>query len=193
MKTKVLFFAICLLSSTSLVSQSLTYEAFLKGKKVGEMKVVKEVSDNKTSITATTHIKAHMIFTIRVDVDTKATYMDNVLIESEAVSKQNGHIHSSVQMHQSQGGYVINVDGDESKLQEENIVGADFLYFEEPKAINSTIALASGEYLTIEKGTDGEYFFVHDGKRESHHYASGVLEKVIIEHSLYTVVMKLKK
>jgi len=180
---------ICLLSS----GQTLRYDAILRGHSVGELKVVKEVSDNKTTIETSTHIVAHMLFKITVDVTTKSTYMDGVLIESEAVSKQNGHIHESVYIHKTDNGYSIDVDGEKEQLNVETLIGADTLYFEEPKSISHTMALASAQYLDIEKGKGGAYFFVHDGKKESHQYKAGVLEEVVIEHKLYTVTMKRKQ
>lgn len=182
----------CLISS-SLIGQTLTYDAYLKGHKVGEMIVVKEVSDNKTSVTSKTHIEAHMLFTIRVDIEAKATYMDGILIESDATSKQNGHLHASIQIDKTENGYTIDDDGDQTTISSAGLVGADMLYFEEPTKLSHTIALASGQYLDIEKGANGEYFFVHDGKKESHQYANGVLQQVIIDHKLYTVTMKLRQ
>ncbi len=185
--------ALLLLFSTALAGQTLTYDAFLKGHKVGEMTIVKEVSDNKTSVISKTHIEAHMLFTIKVDIETNATYMDGVLIESDATSRQNGHLHASIKIHKTDNGYTIDDDGDKESLASTGLVGADMLYFEEPASLSNTIALASGQYLDIEKGSNGEYFFVHDGKKESHQYANGVLEQVIIDHKLYTVTMKLRK
>lgn len=190
---KHLTILLCLILSFSATGQKLTYEAFLKGKKIGELVVQKENSDNKTSIRSITNLEVHMLFKMKIDVETKSIYMDGVLKESEATSHQNGHLHSSVQIHQTNSGYSIDVDGDKSAITDKEIIGADELYFEEPSDISHTIALASGQYLDIQKGENGEYFFVHDGKKESHRYEKGILQQVVIEHSLYTITMKLKK
>lgn len=175
------------------MSQKLTYEAFLKGHKVGELTITKEVSDNKTSIHTTTNLEVHMLFKVKVDIESHSIYMNGALIESEALSHQNGHLHSSVQVHQTNNGYDIDIDGEKSSISDKMIIGADELYFEEPKDIQHTVALASGQYLDIQKGENGEYFFVHDGKKESHQYENGILKQVVIDHKLYTVTMKLKK
>lgn len=187
--TTILFLAI----TSAISAQTLTYEAFMKGHKVGEMVAVREVSDNKISIHSSTHLEVHMLFRLKVDVISKSIYMDGELKESEASSKQNGHLHSSVMIHQTDNGYDINIDGDLSQIKDKSIIGADELYFEEPTDLSHTIALASGQYLDIQKGQNGEYFFVHDGKKESHQYKDGILQQVIIKHKLYTVIMKLKE
>ncbi len=179
--------------SVHLHAQKLTYDAYLRGNKVGKMTVVREVSDNKTSISSTTHIEAHMLFTIKVDVSSESVYQNGELIESTAVSKQNGNIHSQVEVIKKNNNYAVNIDGELKTLNKNSIVGADVLYFEEPKQIKETLALASGEELKIENEGEGNYFFIHGGKKEKHQYANGILQQVTIEHSLYTVVLKLQQ
>ena len=154
------------------------------------MIVQKEVSDNKTSILSTTHIEAHLLFKLTVDIEIESIYQNGILVESTAVSKQNGHVHSKVSLYQKEDTYSLTVDGDRSELNYQELLGADLFYFEEPKQIKHAIALASGEYLTIEKDADDRYFFVHDGKKESHRYEDQVLQQVEIEHSLYTITLK---
>lgn len=190
---KPLFTLLLCVFAFTINAQTLTYEAFLKGHKVGELVVVKEVSDNKTSIHSSTNLEVHMLFKLKVQITSHSIYLDGVLVESEANSKQNGHLHSSVIINQIDDGYNIDIDGTESTISDKGIIAADELYFEEPKDISHTIALATGQYLEIQKGENGEYFFVHDGKKESHRYKNGVLEQVIINHKLYTVTMILKE
>ena len=183
-----------LLVKSTILCQTLTYDAFLKDQKVGQMVVNREISDNKTTIKAQTIIKAHMIFTIKVDINTQSTYINDILTESESVSKQNGHIHSSVQVYKTNSGYTINNNGDKTTLNSSGLIGADMLYFEAPQHIGHTLALASGQYLEIQKGAQDEYYFEHDGKKERHQYTpSGVLQQVVIDHQLYTVILKLQQ
>jgi len=182
-----------LVAHLSIHGQSLVYDAFLRGQQVGEMRLQKEVSDNKTSITSTTHIEAHLLFTLTVDIEIESIYQHGILVESNAVSKQNGNIHSEVSIYRNEDAYTLMIDGEKSALNHAALLGADIFYFEEPKQMKHAIALASGEYLTIEKDADHRYFFVHDGKKERHLYETDTLQRVEIEHSLYTITLKRRK
>lgn len=174
----------------SILGQTLQYDAFLAGQRVGEFIIQKEVSDNKTSIMSKTHIEAHLLFSLTVNIETTSIYIDEVLVESETIQKQNGKIHSSVIIHQTDEGYVIDFDGDRKELKEEFLLGADLFYFEEPKQIQQSLELASGELLSIQKDEQGRYFFTHDGKKELHQYKNGKLDNVEINHQLYTIILK---
>jgi len=190
---KYCFAALLLALQLQAFAQTLTYDAILRGHKVGEMEVVQEVSDNKTAIVSNTHIEAHLLFSITLDIEINSTYVDGVLVESQAQTFQNGKLHSSTMIHKADQGYRIDNDGIKSTLNKDALIGADLLYFEEPSKIKEALALVSGEYLTIDQDTDDLYFFIHDGKKEKHRYDNGELEEVVIDHKLYTVTLKKQK
>lgn len=193
MRSSILGFSLLVVSMFglgSLQSQTLYYDASLHGHQVGELVIKKEVSDNKTSIISKTHIEAHLLFSLTVDITTESVYVNDILVESETISKQNDKIHSSVMIYQKDQGYIINIDGDEDLLKESELLGADLLYFEEPKQIKKSLALASGELLQIQRDEKGRYFFIHDGKEELHEYENGKLDNVEINHKLYTIILK---
>ncbi|WP_141719758.1 DUF6134 family protein [Roseivirga misakiensis] len=174
-------------------SQNLTYDAYIRGHKVGEMVVSREVNDESTKISVKTHIEAHMLVKITVDFVSESTYMDNKLIIGEATSHTNGHLKSSVHTVFKDGKYVINKDGKESSLPLESIVGADYYYFETPVGKQKTYALATGIMLDIVNNNDQTFYFEHDGKKELHTFANGRLSELEISHRLYTVTFKIRK
>ncbi|GAB5526626.1 MAG: hypothetical protein Roseis2KO_44980 [Roseivirga sp.] len=179
--------------ATSINAQTHVYEAFIRGNKVGEMKVVQEVNDESEKISVVTHIEAHMLVSIRVDFESHSSYMDGKLIEATAISKTNGRVHSQAQTSFKNGSYTVKVDRKTKTLAQKTIYGGDLFYCEEPTDMKEVYSLASGELLQVEKAGDHEYYFVHDGKKELHKYTDGVLSELQIDHRLYTVIFKLKE
>ncbi|WP_422356690.1 DUF6134 family protein [Roseivirga pacifica] len=171
-------------------AQTLIYDGYMKGHKVGEMKVVKEVSDERTVITTETTVEAHMLVKILVEYNSKSTYMNNRLVESEAKSHTNGNLKSSVQTVWKDGTYHINDNGDSKQLSHPELIGADYYYFEIPDNNSKALALATGELLTIEKSKPLEYYFEHDGKKELHLFDESHLKEVTISHKLYSITFK---
>ncbi|MFY0594446.1 DUF6134 family protein [Roseivirga sp.] len=174
-------------------AQNLTYDAFIRGHKVGEMSVSREVNDESTKISVKTHIEAHMLVKITVDFESESTYMDNKLIIGEATSHTNGHLKSSVHTVFKDGKYTINKDGKTSSLAKEGVVGADYYYFETPVGKQQTYALATGTMLDIVNNEKKSFYFEHDGKKELHTFENGKLKELEISHRLYTVIFKLRQ
>lgn len=187
------FLALLLLFSTGrLWAQTYVYDAFIKGHKAGQMTVVREVNDERIKISVSTHIEAHMLVSIKVDFESHSSYMDGKLMDAEAISKTNGHIHSQTQTSYRNGQYEIHVDKKKPKiLNERALYGGDLFYFEAPAQIKKVYALATGDFMDIQKEGPDSYYFVHGGKKELHTYSEGILTELQIEHRLYTVVFKL--
>lgn len=188
-KSSLFAYAFLFLPLLSL-GQTNIYEAYIKSHKVGEMKVVKEINDEGIKINVDTHIEAHMLMTITVDFKSRSTHMNNMLIDASAESRANGHLKNSVQTHFSNGKYQINLDGKEKTLAQSDLLGADLYYFEVPKNGQKLYSLATGEMITVQKESDSKYYFVHDGKKESHLFDEHGLKELTINHRLYTVIFK---
>ena len=157
------------------------------------MTVSREVNDESTKISVDTHIEAHMLVKITVDFKSESTYMNNRLIIGETETYTNGSLKSSVHTVLKNGAYEINKDGKLTKLKEDNLVGADYYYFEIPEANQTIYALATGGLLSVKKNQDGTYYFEHDGKKERHTFENGALKTLEISHKLYTVTFRRKK
>lgn len=188
--TVTLFFIFLIGASTSAFAQTLIYDGFIKGHKVGEMKAVREINDESIKISVNTHVEAHMIFKITVDFSSESTYMNNKLLIGEAESKTNGHSKSLIHTTLKNGYYEVNNDGKISRVNENDMVGADYYYFEIPQNGERVYALATGIMLNISKVSDTAYYFEHDGKKELHTFKDGVLEQLEISHRLYTITFK---
>jgi len=181
-----LFFPLLSLGQTNI------YEAYIKGHKVGEMKVVKEINDEGIKINVDTHIEAHMLMNITVDFKSSSTHMNNMLVDASAESRANGHLKNSVQTHFSNGKYQINLNGKQKTSSESDLVGADLYYFEVPEDGQTLYSLATGELITKKKESDKEYYFIHDDKKESHLFDQHGLTQLTISHKLFTVTFKRK-
>jgi 3',5'-cyclic AMP phosphodiesterase CpdA len=195
-KTTYRLLIICILVSISTIAsnaQTYLYDAFIKGHNVGLMTVDREVNDESEKISVISHIKAHMLVTIRVEFESNATYMDGALVEAEAVSKTNGHLHSKATTILKNGKYQADVDGKSKQVNGSKLIGGDMFYFEEPTSIKEVYSLASGGMLDVISDANHEYHFEHDGKKELHKYSNGVLTEMRLEHKLYTVIFKLQK
>ena len=171
-------------------SQTLIYDAYIRGDNVGEMKVVREVNDEATKINVATHIEAHMLVKIIVDFKSSSTYMDNKLLLGEAETRTNGHLKSSVHTVLKDGHYNIDIDGQTSKINKHELVGADYYYFEVPENGAESYALATGGILDMVKEDQNEFYFEHDDKKEVHTFKNGVLQELEISHRFYTITFK---
>jgi hypothetical protein len=181
---------IFLSSTVKLHSQTLIYDAFIRGDKVGEMKVIREVNDEATKIIVDTHIEAHMLVKIEVDFKSSSTYMDNKLLLGKAETRTNGHLKSSVYTVLKDGHYNIDIDGESSKINKDELVGADYYYFEVPENGAESYALATGGILDMVKEDQNEFYFEHDDKKEIHTFKNGVLQELEISHRFYTITFK---
>lgn len=177
-------------STVKLHGQTLIYDAFIRGDKVGEMKVIREVNDEATKIIVDTHIEAHMIVKIEVDFKSSSTYMDNKLLLGKAETRTNGHLKSSVYTVLKDGQYNIDIDGESSKINKDELVGADYYYFEVPENGAESYALATGGILDMVKKDQNEFYFEHDDKKEIHTFKNGVLHELEISHRFYTITFK---
>ncbi len=177
-------------STVKLHGQTLIYDAFIRGDKVGEMKVIREVNDEATKIIVDTHIEAHMLVKIEVDFKSSSTYMDNKLLLGKAETRTNGHLKSSVYTVLKDGQYNIDIDGESSKINKDELVGADYYYFEVPENGAESYALATGGILDMVKKDQNEFYFEHDDKKEIHTFKNGVLHELEISHRFYTITFK---
>ena len=177
-------------STVKLHGQTLIYDAFIRGDKVGKMKVIREVNDEATKIIVDTHIEAHMLVKIEVDFKSSSTYMDNKLLLGKAETRTNGHLKSSVYTVLKDGQYNIDIDGESSKINKDELVGADYYYFEVPENGAESYALATGGILDMVKEDQNEFYFEHDDKKEIHIYKNGVLHELEISHRFYTITFK---
>jgi len=177
-------------STVKLHGQTLIYDAFIRGDKVGEMKVIREVNDEATKIIVDTHIEAHMIVKIEVDFKSSSTYMNNKLLLGKAETRTNGHLKSSVYTVLKDGQYNIDIDGESSKINKDELVGADYYYFEVPENGAESYALATGGILDMVKEDQNEFYFEHEDKKEIHTFKNGVLQQLEISHRFYTITFK---
>jgi len=177
-------------STVKLHGQTMIYDAFIRGDKVGEMKVIREVNDEATKIIVDTHIEAHMLVKIEVDFKSSSTYMDNKLLLGKAETRTNGHLKSSVYTVLKDGQYNIDIDGESSKINKDELVGADYYYFEVPENGAESYALATGGILDMVKKDQNEFYFEHDDKKEIHTFKNGVLHELEISHRFYTITFK---
>lgn len=173
-------------------SQTKVYTASIKGHEVGEMRVQREISDNKVEIKTNVNIEAHFIFTLHVKYEITSIYQNDQLIESKAIAHQNGHLKHEIYVDKVNGRYKVNKDGEVSYFNVDNIYGADLFYFEEPDEVDQTFAVFTLEFMDIEKGDGHEYFFEHDGKKEIIDYTGGSVDKIKIEHRFYDILLERK-
>ncbi len=193
LRTSFLFTSTLLFLSLATYGQTLTYDAFIRGDNVGEMTVIREVNDEATKITVDTHIEAHMLVKIVVDFKSSSTYMDNKLLIGEAQSRTNGHLKSSVHTVLKDGHYAVDIDGDVSRIDQNDLVGADYYYFEIPQNGAKSYALATGGMLNMIKKGPNSFYFEHDDKKELHTFKDGILQSLEISHRLYTITFKRRK
>ena len=178
--------------SLSAGAQTREYEVFLKGKQVGQLKVVREVNDESEKITVITLIDAQALVGLTQYDESQASYMDGKLIDATSITKINGST-ATTQTTLRKGGYTINEDGKSKRLGQLMLFGSDLLYFEEPVGLERVYILALGKELNLHKRDNRNWSFEHNGSQHVYNYTGGVLTELQIENNSYKLTFRLKQ
>ena len=159
------------------MGQTLKYEAFHLGRKVGSLTVTREVSDERTKIKVVSDFTGKLKPIDFFRYETRSTYMDQKLIEAEGFFKSGSDLNSFITLFFSEESYYLETSDLSTELGPDNVLSTDLFYFEEPFQIKSAIFIRSGEQLSIEKLKDepGSYALSGPVLKIINHYKSGEL------------------
>jgi len=197
------FIGLLLMTQSSLLSQTLKYEAFINGKKIGEMTVLKEVSDEREKIYVKGHCKLSFDSLVSLEFESSSDYMDGTLVSSASSMSLNQSKAQLINMDRVKEGYRIERSGKKNTITlEADIFGNDILYFEEPERIQRTYSLFSGKCFFIMPKENNSYHLVRfddhlfegdlfDSMESLLHYENGVLREFSSHFQSQLITFKL--
>jgi len=184
-----------LLASVVLVAQKQvrSYTIMRKGSEVGWTTVERKTDSNLTTLTMGTEVKVRFIFSFESKAQEVSTFRDGRLQQSYYYRKTNGSIKANRNMRLVGNNYEVD-DKDKTRL---NISPVTYntlcMYFQEPVNIRKVYSDNHQRLLDIEKQPDGGYRIVSpDNTSNTFYYSSGICYWIKINHSSYSVELRLK-
>lgn len=173
--------------------QSLIYEGFIKGEKVGELNVIREVNDENVKIIVHTSFRTPETADTTA-IFTESMYVDQSLMQAAAITKLNNQVLADVETIRMHKGYRHNFNGKRSELNSKTLIGTDIFYFEEPVSIDSIYSLKSGKMLDVLASEEPSVYCLKDGdEEECYAYQQGVLQQIRMSQPAYNIIFRLKK
>ena len=159
------------------MGQTLKYEAFHLGRKVGSLTVTREVSDERTKIKVDVDIRGKLKPRGASQFETHSTYMDQKLIEAQGISKWDSNLNSLIAIYLNKDRYYLEKGELVIGMEPIDLLSTDIFYFEEPLKIKQAVHITSGDILTIERKEDVPASYTFTGPRIKivHHYKAGKL------------------
>lgn len=172
--------------------QTLIYEGFIKGEKVGELIVTREVNDENVKIIVHTSFRTPETADTTA-ILTESMYVDQSLMQAAAITKLNHQVLADAETIRMHKGYRLNFNGKQSELNSKTLIGTDIFYFEEPVSIDSIYSLRSGKMLDVLASEEGNIYCLKDGdKEECYAYQQGVLQQIRISQPAYSISFRLR-
>ena len=125
----------------------------------------------------------------------KCKYVNGKLVESSVMTYKNDDLHSSTKGSIVEGVFKSIEDGDESSHKGAISYSGAMLYFNEPRGINNVFSEIHATEKPIKKVNEGHYMISdpETGHTNQYFYLNGVLQKAMIDHSLFSFSMELIK
>lgn len=195
-KIGVLFFVLVLAGLGKAAAQDvlLTYAIKRNGEAIGHMKVKQVKSGSRTTYRMTSEINTRVIFRYTAKGAEEAVYDNGLLIYSSVYQNLNGKEKVNKKTALKGAAYTTSDGGTERQLPDKAITyNMVCLYNNEPQKVGRVYSDKYQRLLPIEKLGAGRYKIAFpDGNSNTYHYANGICTRVVVDHTLYSVVMELQ-
>jgi len=153
------------------------------------------LGENQKVIKISSHFDVHLFITVHVKYDMNCNYENGKLVESSVMTYKDGDLHSSSKGQADNGSYKTIEDGEESTHKGAISYSGGMLYFNEPQGINNVFSEIHATEKPIKMISKGHYMISdpETGHTNQYLYQDGVLQKAIIDHSLFSFSMVLIK
>ena len=157
----IIWTAACLISTITqaVQAQQLHYEGFVKGQKVGELVVIREVNDENVKINTTANIQFEAFGKTAFEFSSESMYVNQAIMQASSISKENGQISRQIEIVKLQKNYELQINSHSTTVNEGALFGTDVFYFEAPFSIGSAIELTTGEMASIRSESISVYNF----------------------------------
>ena len=166
----------------------LNYKIIQGEDNIGWLRLDKNITPNKSSLSLVSEIKKRFIFLITVTAKESSTFENGKLIYSSQFRKTNGSVKLNKQTKLVADKYEVLKNGGKETLSI-SFIGTNLLslYFQEPIGINLVFCENHECFVKVTKTDDGGYKLKFpDGNSNCYYYKDGICSKVIISHTFYS-------
>ncbi|BDD04057.1 DUF6134 family protein [Aureibacter tunicatorum] len=188
----IILFSIIIIVQTH--GQTLNFEIFKQGNKIGEVTAQKIIDGKNTNYNILSNISFHLISKYHVEFMIEAVYLEDVLDRSEVKDMINGKVKDNSITTKIKNGYQY------SNLKDKNCITASDinysiskLYFHPPKEMKSVYSEKSGVFLPIEKINDHEYLVILPNGNKNYYTfnTDGICTKLVSKNGIKSFEMRL--
>lgn len=205
MKKQLIISVLLLITFTFGYSQSHRYNIIAKGQNVGVLTAVKikgsdapkeatgdaaasAIKENQDQIKVTSSFDVHLFIQVHVKYDMNCIFENGMLMDWSVETFKDDDLHSSSKGQAENGKYVIAEDGEDKVHEGAIMFSGAMLYFNEPDNIDSIFSEIHAKEKPVKKIEAGHYQIIDPATGQSNHYfyRDGVLQKAVIDHSLFS-------
>ena len=175
--------------SASSQTKFLDFQIVRNENKIGTVHFSKNTSGTTDSLKMESNVKTRFIFTFIGFVLESATFRNGVLLESSIYRKFNGDEKANKQHRAVNSQYIIS-KGKNSMVMKDYPITYNMLslYCNEPVNISRVYSDNFEQFLLIQKLGNHKYrITLPDDNYNIYHYIDGVLNRVEVHHTFYTV------
>ena len=170
-------------------TRSLNFQIIRNENKIGTVRFSENASGSTDSLKMESNVKTRFIFTFIGYVLESATFRNGVLLQSSIYRKFNGDEKANKQHRAVNAQYII-YKGKGSKVMKDYPITYNMLslYSKEPVNISKVYSDNFEQFLSIQKLDAHKYkITLPDDNYNIYHYIDGVLNRVEVHHTFYTV------
>ena len=174
--------------------QTLHYDLYTIHKHIGELTVTETSKDDKLIIDINCEVKISMGLALHVKYLLHSVFKNKKLLKANVESFVNKKKHSDSQIEQKGSRYKVCIDDDNTFYPDPIEFSGSMLYFHEPLNVHYVFSEIDGIDKSITKTGTNSYELENpeNGQISRYIYKDGVLQKLSVQHALFTFDIILK-
>lgn len=183
-----------LLGGQEIVGQTLHYDAFFRGEKVGYMKVVEQKNGNTSITKSETHLKVSMVWSVEILMTFEIEFTNGTMVRSLTKSYKDGELDGTSNGYRQGARYIVNQDGTEKTVNSPEIpYCVTNIHFYKPHGVSHVYSERWGEFLKFEKESDGRYgLHLPNGNVNYYTYSGNVVRELEVNYGWFSMEFRLR-
>ncbi|WP_424962859.1 DUF6134 family protein [Ekhidna sp.] len=167
-----------LIVSQVALSQTLHYEVIKGSKKLGDMTVYRQQSENGVKYEINSEVTFRILFSFTVNYESTSEYQYGKLINEYTHNKLNGNTQKKSTIWFDGEKYTLDLNGSRTNFKPPIKYSVATIYYEEPKDGQKVFSPQFGDYLAFEKVGDHVYEMESPDGTNIYTYTNGICSEV---------------
>lgn len=184
-----------LLSGKGVIAQTLYYDAFFRGEKVGHMKVVEKKNGNSSITTSETHLTVSMVLSVEILMTFEIEFSNGTMVRSLTESYRDGELDGKSSGYRQGAHYIVDQDGNRKTVNSPQIpYCVTNIHFRKPQGVNQIYSERWGEFLKFERESDGRYgLHLPNGNVNYYRYSGDVVTHLEVNYGWFSMEFRLRE